>query len=55
MGIAVGTAAEKTTKTKSRYAWYVLFVLTGMYMLSFVDRQILSSPGPVNQERSSCQ
>lgn len=42
MGIAVGTAAEKTTKTKSRYAWYVLFVLTGMYMLSFVDRQILS-------------
>jgi len=44
MGIAVqpGTGTEKQTKTTSRYAWYVLFVLTGMYMLSFVDRQILA-------------
>lgn len=25
-----------------RYAWYVLMILTGMYMFSFVDRQILS-------------
>ncbi len=25
-----------------RYAWYVVLVLTGMYMFSFVDRQILS-------------
>jgi MFS family permease len=29
-------------KSGSRYAWYVLLVLTGMYMFSFVDRQILS-------------
>ncbi len=25
-----------------RYAWYVVLILTGMYMFSFVDRQILS-------------
>ncbi|HTY61039.1 MAG TPA: MFS transporter [Acidobacteriota bacterium] len=29
-------------KPHSRYAWYVLAILTGMYMFSFVDRQILS-------------
>jgi len=29
-------------KPTGRYAWYVLMVLTGMYMLSYVDRQILS-------------
>jgi MFS family permease len=29
-------------KSSARYAWYVLLVLTGMYMFSFVDRQILS-------------
>jgi MFS family permease len=29
-------------KPNLRYAWYVLAVLTGMYMFSFVDRQILS-------------
>jgi MFS family permease len=29
-------------KPDLRYAWYVLAVLTGMYMFSFVDRQILS-------------
>jgi MFS family permease len=29
-------------KPSLRYAWYVVFVLTGMYMFSFVDRQILS-------------
>lgn len=29
-------------KPNTRYAWYVLAILTGMYMLSFVDRQILS-------------
>ena len=33
---------EREGKSISRYAWYVLFVLTGMYMLSFVDRQILT-------------
>jgi MFS family permease len=29
-------------KPNLRYAWYVLLILTGMYMFSFVDRQILS-------------
>ncbi len=29
-------------KPNLRYAWYVVFVLTGMYMFSYVDRQILS-------------
>ena len=29
-------------KTSMRYAWYVVIVLTGLYMLSFVDRTILS-------------
>src|SRR5271170_6841305 len=28
--------------TSMRYAWYVVIVLTGLYMLSFVDRTILS-------------
>ncbi len=29
-------------KPSLRYAWYVVIVLTGLYMLSFVDRTILS-------------
>jgi MFS family permease len=29
-------------KPSLRYAWYVVLVLTGMYMFSFVDRQILN-------------
>ena len=29
-------------KPNLRYAWYVLAILTGMLMFSFVDRQILS-------------
>jgi MFS family permease len=32
----------KEGKSNTRYAWYVVLVLTGMYMFSFVDRQILS-------------
>jgi MFS family permease len=32
----------KAGKSNTRYAWYVVLVLTGMYMFSFVDRQILS-------------
>jgi len=42
---APGTETQpgrKEGKSSSRYAWYVVFVLTGMYMFSFVDRQILS-------------
>jgi len=51
MGTAVQPAAAPQTgsrmesgagKSSSRYAWYVLMVLTGMYMFSYVDRQILS-------------
>ena len=39
-----GTAKHEGGEGKPdlRYAWYVLAVLTGMYMFSFVDRQILS-------------
>jgi MFS family permease len=32
----------KEGKISYRYAWWVVLVLTGMYMFSFVDRQILS-------------
>jgi MFS family permease len=41
VGDAAKTNAEKR-KTGTRYAWWVVLVLTGMYMFSFVDRQILS-------------
>ncbi len=39
-----GTAKHEGGEGKSdlKYAWYVLAILTGMYMFSFVDRQILS-------------
>ena len=33
---------QRRGKPSPRYAWYVVLVLTGMYMFSFVDRQILS-------------
>jgi MFS family permease len=34
-----------------RYAWYVVFALTAIYMLSFVDRQILSLlVGPLKRD-----
>jgi MFS family permease len=36
------TDDNRTGKPNPKYAWYVLTVLTGMYMFSFVDRQILS-------------
>jgi len=35
-------AGNRPGMPSSRYAWYVVWVLTGMYMFSFVDRQILS-------------
>jgi MFS family permease len=34
--------APKETQPSLRYAWYVVIALTAIYMLSFVDRQILS-------------
>jgi MFS family permease len=40
---ASAPAARSTGPRASlRYAWYVVIVLTGLYMLSFVDRTILS-------------
>jgi MFS family permease len=41
VGDAIKTNPEKG-KTSTCYAWWVVLVLTGMYMFSFVDRQILS-------------
>jgi len=38
---APSTQANRTGASL-RYAWYVVIVLTGLYMLSFVDRTILS-------------
>lgn len=40
---ASATAANTAAPRPSlRYAWYVVIILTGLYMLSFVDRTILS-------------
>jgi MFS family permease len=43
---AISEISEKTKgigkKPNLRYAWYVVLILTGMYMFSFVDRQILN-------------
>lgn len=38
------TTTPRSSKEKPRlgYAWYVVIILTAIYMLSFVDRQILS-------------
>lgn len=33
--------AEITTNDNKKYAWYVLYVLTGVQMFNFIDRQIL--------------
>lgn len=47
---APGTLAQKP-RTSLRYAWYVVLVLTGLYMLSFVDRTILSLlVGPIKRD-----
>jgi MFS family permease len=35
-------ARSSAPRASLRYAWYVVLVLTGLYMLSFVDRTILS-------------
>jgi MFS family permease len=45
------TAPANTPKTSLRYAWYVVIVLTALYMLSFVDRTILSLlVGPIRRD-----
>jgi MFS family permease len=36
------TGTPDKTTPGNRYAWYVVLVMTAMYMLSFVDRQILT-------------
>ena len=37
-----GTQLAPDTRPSLRYAWYVVLALTAIYMLSYVDRQILS-------------
>lgn len=44
-------ARAASPRTSLRYAWYVVIVLTGLYMLSFVDRTILSLlVGPIKRD-----
>lgn len=49
---ATAPAAESSlAKPKLGYAWYVVLALTGVYMLSFVDRQILALlVGPMERD-----
>ena len=45
------TAAASAPEGESRYAWYVVWVLMLAYVLSFIDRQILSLlVGPIRAE-----
>ena len=37
-----GTQTARESGPNLRYAWYVVLALTAIYMLSYVDRQILS-------------
>jgi MFS family permease len=39
---AISPSDARTPSASLRYAWYVVIVLTALYMLSFVDRTILS-------------
>jgi len=39
---AISPSDARTPPASLRYAWYVVIVLTALYMLSFVDRTILS-------------
>jgi MFS family permease len=44
-------AARGAGRPGSRYAWYVVFALTAIYMLSYMDRQILSLlVGPMKRD-----
>jgi MFS family permease len=44
-------APDATETSRRRYAWYVVFVLTVCYTLSFIDRQILSLlVGPIKKD-----
>jgi|SRR5579871_861563 len=44
-------AQPQRERPTSTYAWYVVFALTAIYMLSYVDRQILSLlVGPMKRE-----
>src|SRR5581483_1133918 len=43
--------AQSETQTSARYAWYVVLTLTAIYMLSYMDRQILSLlVGPMKRD-----
>lgn len=45
------SATSTGTPASTRYAWYVVFALTAIYMLSYMDRQILSMlVGPMKRD-----
>jgi len=45
------TQPAREARPNLRYAWYVVFALTAIYMLGFVDRQILSLlVGPIKRD-----
>ena len=47
----ISPAPARTPAASLRYAWYVVIVLTVLYMLSFVDRTILSLlVGPIKRD-----
>ncbi len=49
--VATSTEAAPGSRPRLGYAWYVVFALTAIYMLSFVDRQILSLlVGPMKRD-----
>jgi MFS family permease len=50
-GPAAVSSEQTSLPASSRYAWYVVFALTAIYMLSYMDRQILSMlVGPMKRD-----
>ena len=44
-------ASKMEARPGTRYAWYVVLALTAIYMLSYMDRQILSLlVGPMKRD-----
>lgn len=51
MPVSKPLAAQSEMQTSARYAWYVVMALTAIYMLSYMDRQILSLlVGPMKRD-----
>lgn len=49
--ISAAVSAAEGNRPSLRYAWYVVFALTAIYMLSYMDRQILSLlVGPMKRD-----